>query len=341
MDDRFRTTPRLPRRGVLRTGAGLLSACSVPLAGSRVAQAQGGWPQRPVRIVAPFAAGGAPDVAIRLVLPRLSQVFGQPFVVENRPGASGAVAAEAVARAAPDGHTLLLASNSVMTINPALFGGRLPYDPVRDFKPVVRVARLPFFLFVPANSPAKDLPGLIALAQTAREPLTYATNGNGTVGHISGEQLRRAAGVDLIHAPYRAYPAAMGDLVSGRVSMAFSDLTVFGGPLAGGQLRALAAIAAERSRFLPDVPALPEAGLPGLDGSVWFGLFAPAATPDEPVARLDAEIRAWLTTLEAMESLARISQEPAALDSAALAALLRQELARYAAAISEAGIRPD
>jgi len=322
------------RRAVLGAGAALL-------AGLRSAQAQGAWPQRPVRILAPFAAGGAPDVAIRLVLPRLSQAFGQPFVVENRPGASGAVAAEAVARAAPDGHTLLLASNSVMVINPALFGDRLPYAPLRDFRPVARVARLPFFLFVPAASPARDLAGLIELARAAREPLTYATNGNGTVGHVSTEQFRRAAGINLLHVPYRAYPAAMGDLIAGRVSMAMADLTVFGAALGAGQLRALAAIAPERSPFLPDVPALPELGMPALDGSVWFGLFAPAATPDEPVARLDAELRAWLATAEAAEGLARIRQEPAALDRTAFAALLREDTARYAALIAAAGIRPD
>lgn len=328
------------RRGVLGAGAALLAG-PAPVVASRSARAQGTWPQRPVRILAPFASGGAPDVAIRLVLPHLSQVFGQPFVVENRPGASGAIAAEAAARAAPDGHTLLLASNSVMAINPALFGGQLPYDPLRDFRTVARVARLPFFLFVPASSPARDLQGLIELARTAREPLTYATNGNGTVGHISTEQFARAAAIRLVHVPYRAFPAAMGDLIAGRVAMAMADLTVFGAAVAGGQLRVLAAIAPERSRFLPDVPALPEAGLPPLDGSVWFGLFAPAATPDEPVARLDAEVRRWLAMPEATESLARIRQEPAPLDSAAFAVLLRQDTARYAAIIAEAGIRPD
>ncbi len=330
----------VPRRGVIHAAAGLLVAPAV-LAGSRAASAQGAWPQRPVRILAPFAPGGAPDVAIRLLLPQLSQTFGQPFIVENRPGASGAVAAEAVARSAPDGHTLLLASNSVMAINPALFGDRLSYAPMRDFRPVARIARLPFFLFVPANAPARDLPALLDLARTVREPLTYATNGNGTVGHITTEQLRRAARIDLLHIPYRAYPAAMGDLIAGRVSMALADLTVFGAALAGGQLRALAAIAATRSRFLPDVPALPEVGLPALDGSVWFGLFAPAGTPDGIVGRLDTEIRAWLATPEATEGLGRISQEPAALDSAALATLLREDMARYGAIITEAGIRPD
>ncbi len=327
-------TNPLPRRRLLQASAALLAA-------PRPARAQAAWPQRPVRIVAPFASGGAPDVAIRLILPQLSQAFGQPFVVENRPGASGAVAADAVATANPDGHTLLLASNSVMAINPALFGGRLSYNPLRDFRPVVRIARLPFFLFVPANSPATDVASLINLARRAREPMTYATNGNGTVGHISTEQFRRAAGIELIHVPYRAFPAAMADLITGRVSMAMADLTVFRSALAAGQLRALAAIAAERSPFLPDVPALPEAGLPGLDGSVWFGLFAPAATPDEPVQRLDAEIRAWLATPQAAEGLGRISQEPAPLDRTAFAELMRQDTARYAAIIAEAGIKPD
>lgn len=337
MNDTSGTGRPQTRRVALVAGAALLTPTLV----APGARAQGAWPQRPVRIIAPFAAGGAPDVAIRLALPHLAQAFGLPFIVENRPGASGAVAAEAVAQAAPDGHTLLLASNSVMAINPALFGNRLPYNPQRDFRPVVRIARLPFFLFVPANFPARDLQDLVRLARTSREPLTYATNGNGTVGHISTEQFRRAAGIELIHVPYRAFPAAMGDLIAGRVSMAMADLTVFGGALAAGNLRALATIAPERSAFQPNVPALPEAGFPGLDGSVWFGLFAPAATPDEPVARLDAELRAWLATPQAVEGLGRISQVPAPLDRVAFATLLREDTARYASLIAEADIRPD
>lgn len=330
------TIANLPRRGVLG-----LAAASLAGAPALRAQGTGTWPQRPVRILAPFAAGGAPDVAIRLLLPSLSQSFGQPFVVENRPGASGAVAAEAVARSAPDGHTLLLASNSVMAINPTLFAGRLPYDPLRDFRAVSSVARLPFFLFVPATSPARDFTSLIALARTSREPLTYATNGNGSVGHITSEQLRRETGVELLHVPYRSFPAAMGDLIAGRVSMAIADLTVFGAALAGGQLRALAAIAAERSRFLPQVPALPQYGILSIDGSVWFGLFAPAATPEAPMARLGAAVQAWLATPEAAEGLARISQEPMPMEAAEFGDMLRRDTAHYAAIIAQAGIKPD
>lgn len=319
----------------------VLTAATLSAALAGHAAAQPAWPTRPVRIVAPFAPGGAPDVAIRLALPRLTAAFGRAFVVENRPGGNGAIAAEAVARAAPDGQTLLLASNSVMAVNPALYGARLPYDSVRDFRPVSRIARLPFFVFVPANSPARDLPALLAAAGTAREPLSYATNGVGTMGHILTEQLRRAVGVELVHVPYRGYPAAMSDLLSGRVMLALADLTVFGGPLRGGQLRALAAVAPERSRFLPDVPALPELGLPPLDGSVWFGLFAPTGTADGIVARLEAELRDWLTKPETVSGLANISQEPAYLDAATLATTLREETARYAAIIAAAGIQPE
>jgi tripartite-type tricarboxylate transporter receptor subunit TctC len=328
-----RAMPALSRRGL----AGLVAGLALP----GTAQAQDAWPSRPVRIIAPFAPGGAPDVAIRLALPRLADAFGQPFVVENRPGGNGTIAAEAVARAAPDGYTLLLATNSVVAINPALFGARLAYDPAKDFVPVVRIARLPFFLFVPASSPVRDLKGLMDRGRTARQPMTYATNGSGTVGHLSTEQLQRAAGIELIHVPYRGYPAALADLVAGRVDLCISDLTVFGGPLRGGQLRALAAIAPERSHFLPDVPALPELGLPPLDGSVWFGLFAPTGTAPQVVARLDQELRGWLAQDATRASLANISQEPAYLGSEALRLQLQQESSRYAEVIAKAGIRPD
>ncbi|MBP0495924.1 Bug family tripartite tricarboxylate transporter substrate binding protein [Pararoseomonas indoligenes] len=318
-------------------GAALLAGLAAP----RLAPAQEAWPARPVRIVAPFAPGGAPDVAIRLALPRLTERLGQPFVVENRPGGNGTIAAEAVARAAPDGYTLLLATNSVVAINPALFGPRLAYQPEKDFVPIARLARLPFFLFVPAHSPARDLKGLFAQARSARQPLAYATNGSGTVGHLATEQLQRAAGIELTHAPYRGYPAALADLIAGRVDLCISDLTVFGGPLRGGQLRALAAVAPERSPFLPDVPALPELGFPALDGSVWFGLFAPAGTPEGVIARLDQELRDWLALEATRAGLANISQEPAYLGRETLPAQLRQERARYAEVIASAGIRPD
>ena len=325
--------PTLTRRCL----AGVLASLAVP----GTALAQDGWPSKPVRIIAPFAPGGAPDVAIRLALPRLTEAFGQPFIVENRPGGNGTIAAEAVARAAADGYTLLLATNSVVAINPALFGSRLAYDPVKDFTPVARLARLPFFLFVPASSPARDLKGLLDRARAAKQPLAYATNGSGTVGHLTTEQLQRAAGVELTHVPYRGYPAALADLIAGRVDLCISDLTVFGGPLRGGQLRALAAIAPERSRFLPDVPALPELGQAPLDGSVWFGLSAPTGTPPQIVARVDEEMKAWPALDATRASLANISQEPAYLGSAALRLQLQQESSRYAQVIAEAGIRPD
>ncbi|MBX9699514.1 MAG: hypothetical protein K2X74_08755 [Acetobacteraceae bacterium] len=297
------------------------------------------WPSRPIRLLVPFPGGGGADVVARLLATQLSAVLGQPLVVENRPGGSTVIAAEAAARAAPDGYTLLFASGATMSSVPALLP-TIPYDPRRDFAPLALISSLPFFVFVPARLEAADLPGLIALAKARPGTISYGTNGIGTIGHLGMELLSRGAGIELVHVPYRAFGPALTDMLAGRVQVIMGDLTVMGGALRAGEIRALAAAAPERSAFLPDVPTVGEVtGLRDFDARAWFALFAPAAIPAPIAARLTAVVQDWLATDAAREALGRIGQVPLGDGPDALRALIERERERLGRVIREAGIR--
>ncbi|MBY0331029.1 MAG: tripartite tricarboxylate transporter substrate binding protein [Acetobacteraceae bacterium] len=323
--------PRLPRRTLL---AGLAVAAAQPARAQPAA-----WPSRPIRLLVPFPGGGAADVVARLVAAQLSAALGATVVVENRPGGSTVIAAEAAARAAPDGYTLLFASGATMSSVPALLPS-IPYDPARDFAPIALISRLPFFIFVPARLEATDLGGLIALARARPGGISYGTNGIGTIGHLGMELLSRAAGVEMVHVPYRAFGPALTDMLAGRVQVIMGDLTVMGGALRAGEIRALAAALPERSGFLPEVPTVAEvAGLPEFDASAWFALFAAAAVPQPIRQRLTEAMLAWLATAEAREALGRIGQVPLGGGPDPLRALIESERARFGQVIREAGIR--
>ena len=318
-----------------------LSVIALVLACAAAPASAQAWPERPVRILVPFPGGGAADAVVRLVANHLARALGRPVMIDNRPGGNTVIAADAAAKAAPDGYTLLVSSASTMVSNPVLFAGRLPYDPERDFRPVGLVSRLPFFVFASAKVPARDLQEFLALARARPGQLGYATNGNGTAGHIGTELLKRSAGIDLLHVPYRSYAHALPDLVAGRIAVAMADLTVFGGALQAGEAKALAVAAPDRSPLLPDVPTMAEEGFPGFDASVWFGMFAPARTPTETVARLNAELRTYLASEEARTAFAGISQVPAASSPEELHALVRADADRYGRIIREARITVD
>src|SRR5690349_11525251 len=259
------------------------------------------WPSRPITIVVPFAPGSGTDSITRIVAQYLQAGLGQNIVVENKVGASGIIAASTVARAAPDGYTLLMATNSTHSANPHLFKS-LPYDPVKDFAPVARLGSYVFILVVGKDVPVKTLPELVAYAKQNPGKLSFAS-GN-TTGIVAGETLKSKAGVEILHVPYKSTPPAITDVLGGRVSMMFIDLAPGLEHVRAGNFRALAVTTKERSALLPDLPSLAEAGIPGYDVTSYAALFAPAGTPKEIVDRLNAEVQKVLANPEAKARIA-------------------------------------
>ena len=295
------------------------------------------YPSKPITIVVPFAAGSGTDSIARIVGQQLSVAFNQSVVIENKVGASGVLAATYVARAAPDGYTLLMATNSTHSANPHLFKS-LSYDPVKDFAPVARAGSYVFMLVVNPEIPAKTLPELVAHAKANPGKLTYAS-GN-TTGIVAGETLKSKAGIDVLHIPYKSTPPALNDVLGGRVSMMFIDLAPGLEHVRAGTLRPLAVTTKERSALLPDLPSLHEAGIPGYDVTSWAGLFAPAGTPKEIVARLNDEVRKIIANPEAKARIAITGFDAFSGPPDTLAAFVQSELANWGKLIKDAGIEP-
>jgi tripartite-type tricarboxylate transporter receptor subunit TctC len=307
------------------------------MTGSAAAQT---YPLKPIRLIIPFPAGGGADLAARPLAQNLALALGQPVLVESRPGGNTVIGTEAVAKSAPDGYTLLVTGSSTMTIQPFVLA-KLPYDPLVDFAPISVVARFPFFVAVPASLPASSLQELIAHARSKPGQLSYATNGSGTVGHLGMETLKLAAGVDLVHVPYKGFVSAMPDLVSGRVAVMLADLGVVGEQARAGKLRLLAATSAQRYGMLPEVPTIAESGFPGYEFDVWFGFYAPARTPADIIARLGVEARKYLSSPEAKETYARLGYETAPSTPDQVRAKIVSEQRVNAAAVKAANLKPE
>lgn len=315
-------------------------AAAAAFAGVAPALRAQGFPNKPVRIIVAYAPGGANDIAARLIGQLLGERLKQPFVVENRPGASGSTGTGLVAKSPADGYTLLLGAGGTMTMNPGLFD-KLPYDPVKDFAPIGLAARSPLVVLVPPALPVKNISELVAYAKSKPEGITYASPGAGTPLHLAGELFTRRAGVKTLHVPYKGSIPALTDLMAGRVDLMFD---VQGSSLQfvrGGKLRALGVTSLERSRHLPDVATLHEQGLKDFDVTSWFGLFAPAGTPREVVALLESELAKAVATPEARERLAPLGMDPAPANGAQLGALVAAEGARWGELIRQAGIKPE
>jgi tripartite-type tricarboxylate transporter receptor subunit TctC len=295
------------------------------------------YPARPITIVVPFAAGSGTDSIARILGQHLSAAFNQSVVIENKVGASGIVAATYVARAAPDGYTLLMATNSTHSANPFLFKS-LGYDPVKDFTPVARAGSYVFMLVANKDIPAKTLPELVAYARANPGKLTFAS-GN-TTGIVAGETLKSRAGIDILHIPYKSTPPALNDVISGRVSMMFIDLAPGLEHVHAGNLRALAVTTKARSALLPDLPSLHEAGIPGYDVTSWAGLFAPAGTPKDIVDRLNAEVQKIIANPDAKAKIAVTGFDAFSGPPDALASFVQSELANWGRLIKDAGIEP-
>ena len=295
------------------------------------------YPNKPITIVVPFAPGSGTDSITRIIGQQLSVALNQSVVIENKAGASGVIAASYVARATPDGHTLLMATNSTHSANPSLFKN-LSYDPVKDFAPVARAGSYVFMLVVNPNIPAKTLPELVVYAKANPGKLTYAS-GN-TTGIVAGETLKSKAGFDVLHVPYKSTPPALNDVIGGRVSMMFIDLAPGLEHVRAGTLRALAVTTKERSALLPDLPSLHEAGIPGYDVTSWAGLFAPAGTPKEIVARLNEEVGKIIANPDLKAKIAVTGFDAFTGPPETLAAFVQSELVNWAKLIKDAGIEP-
>jgi tripartite-type tricarboxylate transporter receptor subunit TctC len=297
------------------------------------------WPAKPITLVVPFPPGGSSDALARAITTPLSQSLGQPVVVESKPGAGATVGADYVAKAKPDGYTLLMGAVH-HTIATSVYK-KLPYDFEKSFTPITTVALVPNVLVVNAKSPATDVKSLIAQAKAAPGKLSYGSNGNGTVQHLIGTQFSTTTGVELLHVPYKGSAPLTTDLLGGQVDMSFDTLTPLVQHIKAGKLRALAVTTAKRSSTLPDVPTLAEAGMKDFDQGTWFGILAPAATPAEVIARLNAEMVKIIQSPEFRKRMEEIGAEPVGDSPAQMAAQIKDDTAKYANLVKDAKVAID
>ena len=297
------------------------------------------YPSKPVRIVVPYAPGGGVDIIARAIGQELTKRLNQQVVIENRTGAGGNIGSDAVAKAAPDGYTLLMASPA-NTINSSLYT-RMPYDPSRDLAPVALIATVPTVLLANRSLPVKDIKQLVALARAKPGALTYGSGGSGTTEHLAGEMFKSAAGIDMLHVPYKGGAAVLTDLVGGQIALMFVN-QVFALPyVKAGTVRALGVASNERSPALPEVPTFAEAGYPDMRVAVWWGVMGPAGMPKEIVAQLNREIGAALSSPEMKERLQTMSARPIGGTPEQFAAFFADETARWAKVVKSSGAKVD
>jgi tripartite-type tricarboxylate transporter receptor subunit TctC len=301
------------------------------------AQAQDRYPSKPLRIVVPFAPGGSTDIFARLIGERLSVSLGQPVVIDNRAGAGGNIGAEAVARAAPDGYTLLMATTGVMAINNALYKS-MTYDAAKDFEPAVYIASISNVVIVPLDFPVKSVAELIALARKEPGKLSFASSGAGSSTHMSAELFKSMTGTDILHVPYKGSGQALPDLMAGRVSMMFENAPGAVPHIKAGKLRALAVTGLKRAAALPELPTVAESGVPGYESLSWSGLAAPAGTPAEAVQRINRDTVAILATPEMRAKLAEQGADAVGGPPEHFAAHIRAERDKWSRLIKERGI---
>ena len=313
----------------------LLGALAFAAAGAALAQA---YPARPVKVIIPWPPGQATDLAARIIGDKLSQQLGQPFVMENRPGAGGAIGTEMVAKSAPDGYTLLAASSGPISIMPNL--QKIPYEPLKDLAPVSLTALAPFAVVVPANFPANNMREFLALVRANPGKYTFASSGTGATAHMFAELFNAQAGLKAVHVPYKGSAPALNDVIGGQVAYAIETVASVGGHVKSGRLKAFGVTTGKRSSGLPDVPTIAEAAnLPGFDAAAWIGYAAPAGTPVEILNRLAAEIQKAAQLPDVKERYTALGMDPAWNTPAELAAYMRREQERYASIIKSADIK--
>lgn len=322
----------------LRAVHWIVTVALIALAFQASAHAQATYPHKVIRLVVPFPPASGTDIVGRLLTQEMSKDWSQPFIVDNRPGGSTIVGTEIVARSAPDGYTLIMASNN-HAMNPSLFARRLPFDPLKDFTPVAEVAVLPFILVVNPDLPVENLSELLALARSKPGTLSFASTGYGTPPHVAGEMLKREANVDITHVPYKGSAAALSDLVSGQVSMMFVNVPSAISLVHAGKLRALAVGTSKRIAMMPELPTLSELGMPGFDVSLWMGLLAPAGTPPDVVDKLAHETSRVLADPAMREKLAVQGAVPAYRSPAEFSAFIADEVVRFGHVVNDIKLR--
>ncbi len=301
--------------------------------------AQPAYPTKPIRIIVPYTPAGTTDILARLVGQKLSEAWGQPVLIENKPGANGNIGTEAAAKAPNDGYTVVMGTVAPFGINPSLY--KLGFDPVKDFVPITLVALVPNILVVNPNLPVKSVADLIAYAKANPGKLTFGSPGNGSSAHLSGELFKSMAGVDMLHVPYKGNAGVLADLTGGQISLAIDNIPVYIEQARAGKLRALAVSTPKRSSAAPDLPTLAESGLPGFNVSSWFGLYAPAGTPPEIIAKWNAEVARILKLPDVRERLLTLGAEPGGNTSEEFGAFTRSEIARWASVVKQSGVKVD
>lgn len=306
---------------------------------SATAAAQTQYPTRPVKVMVGASAGGGTDIVARMLAEKFSDAFKQPFVVENRPGASNTIAADVTAKATQDGHTLLVATNTGQAIAPHLI--KLSFDPIKDLTPIALVVTVPNVLVVNQQVGAKDAKDLVAMMKARSSPFTYASSGVGSTQHLAGEGFKLATGAQMTHVPYKGSSQAHLDLISGSVQMMFDTTSSAMGHIKSGKLKPLAVTSSKRSPELPDVPTLAEAGIPGFEMTTWYGLFVTTGTPKDVVARLVDETNKILRLPDVQARLRSLGGEPAGMSVEQFAALNKAEFQRFGKLIRDANVKLD
>jgi len=312
----------------------LIPACLALAAVHATAQP---YPAKPVRVIVPFPPGAGADITTRLFAPRFSEALGQPFVVENRAGAAGNIGAEVVARATPDGYTLLIAPASI-AISQTLYK-KLPFDLVRDFQPVAMLASVPFILVVHPSLPARNVKDLIALARARPGQINYASTGSGSSPHLTAEMLKMQARIDVVHVPYKGTPLAVTDLLTGQVSFMFANALSVLPQMSAGRLRALGVTSAKRNAATPQLPTIAETGVPGFESGTWYALLAPAGTARDVVARLSGETGRLTQHPDIREKLVAQGAEPLTMNPEQTAAYIKSEIAKWGKVVRASGAR--
>jgi tripartite-type tricarboxylate transporter receptor subunit TctC len=328
-----------PRMNPRRSFCIRLAAAAAAMLGPLDAAAQA-YPARPIHFVVPYPAGGPLDTVARLLGSKLAESTKQPVIVDNKPGAGGNIGADFVAKSTPDGYTILMGAVATHAINPTLYAS-IPYDPVKDFIPITLVASTPNVLVVNPSLPVANVKEFIAYAKANPGKLNFGSGSTGSAGHLAGELFDTMAGVKMVHVPYKGAGPAMQDLIGGQIQLMFDNLASSLGQIKAGCVKALAVTTAKRSALAPDLPTIAESGLPGFDISTWFGIFAPAKTPQPIIDKLYTELTRALALPDVREAMLKLGAEPVGNTPAEFAAYIKSEAGKYAKLVKASGAKVD